>query len=76
MAVKGVDLEVRAGEIVALAGVQGNGQTELVEAIVGLRAVDSGEINIDAPQHQGRRARATSRTWAWPTSPRTAAATG
>ncbi len=37
IAVDGVDLEVRAGEIVALAGVQGNGQTELVEAITGLR---------------------------------------
>jgi simple sugar transport system ATP-binding protein len=47
MAVKGVSLEIRAGEIVALAGVQGNGQTELVEAIVGLRPVDSGEILIE-----------------------------
>jgi simple sugar transport system ATP-binding protein len=47
MAVKGLDLEVRAGEIVMVAGVQGNGQTELVEAIVGLRAVDSGHISID-----------------------------
>ena len=47
MAVKNVNLEVRAGEIVALAGVQGNGQTELVEAIVGLRVVDSGEILIE-----------------------------
>ena len=47
MAVAGIDLEVRAGEIVVLAGVQGNGQTELVEAIVGLRTVDSGEIVID-----------------------------
>jgi simple sugar transport system ATP-binding protein len=46
MAVKGVDLDVRAGEIVAIAGVQGNGQTELVEAITGLRAVDSGQITI------------------------------
>jgi ABC-type uncharacterized transport system ATPase subunit len=45
-ALKGVSLEVRAGEIVALAGVQGNGQTELVEAIVGLRTVDSGGIFI------------------------------
>ena len=48
MAVQDVNLEIRAGEIVALAGVQGNGQTELVEAIVGLRQVDSGEINLDA----------------------------
>ncbi len=46
MAVKGVSLEIRAGEIVALAGVQGNGQTELVEALVGLRNVDSGSITI------------------------------
>ena len=46
MAVAGVDLDVRAGEIVAIAGVQGNGQTEFVEAITGLRAIDSGEISI------------------------------
>jgi simple sugar transport system ATP-binding protein len=46
LAVKGIDLDVRAGEIVAIAGVQGNGQTELVEAITGLRAIDSGEITI------------------------------
>jgi len=47
MAVRGVSLDLRAGEIVALAGVQGNGQTELVEAIMGLRAVESGSIVID-----------------------------
>jgi general nucleoside transport system ATP-binding protein len=46
MAVAGVDLSVRAGEIVAIAGVQGNGQTELVEAITGLRTIDSGEMTI------------------------------
>jgi simple sugar transport system ATP-binding protein len=46
MKVKGIDLDVRAGEIVAVAGVQGNGQTELVEAIVGLRAIDAGTITI------------------------------
>jgi general nucleoside transport system ATP-binding protein len=46
MAVDGVDLDVRAGEIVVIAGVQGNGQTELVEAIVGLRSIDSGEMTI------------------------------
>ena len=46
MAVNGVDLEVRAGEIVAIAGVQGNGQTEFVEAITGLRTIDSGQISI------------------------------
>ncbi len=46
LAVKGVSIDVRAGEIVAVAGVQGNGQTELVEAIVGLRVIDSGTITI------------------------------
>ena len=37
-AVNGASLTVHAGEIVALAGVDGNGQSELVEAITGLRA--------------------------------------
>ena len=46
IAVKGVDLEVHAGEIVAVAGVQGNGQTELVEAITGLRQIDTGEVKV------------------------------
>ena len=46
MAVRGVNLEVHAGEIVAVAGVQGNGQTELVEAIVGLRHIDAGTMNV------------------------------
>ena len=53
MAVKGVSLEVRAGEIVALAGVQGNGQTELVESIVGLRTADSGQVVIDGQTTTG-----------------------
>ena len=39
-AVRGVDLEVRAGEILGIAGVAGNGQDELVEAIIGLRQAD------------------------------------
>ena len=38
-AVQGVSLAVHAGEIVGIAGVDGNGQTELVEAIVGLTTV-------------------------------------
>ena len=41
-----VSLEVREGEIVALAGVQGNGQEELVEAVLGLRTPDSGTITL------------------------------
>jgi len=46
VAVDGVSLELRAGEIVGLAGVQGNGQTELVEALTGLRAATKGSIRI------------------------------
>jgi general nucleoside transport system ATP-binding protein len=43
-AVRGVSFQVRAGEIVGIAGVDGNGQTELVEAITGLRKPESGRI--------------------------------
>jgi simple sugar transport system ATP-binding protein len=46
IAVNGVTLEIREGEVLALAGVQGNGQTELVEAIVGMRPVESGTITL------------------------------
>lgn len=42
----GVDLTVRAGEIVGIAGVDGNGQTELIEALTGLRKVNSGTITL------------------------------
>lgn len=45
-ALRGVSFDVRAGEIVGVAGVQGNGQTELVEVITGLRKADGGEISI------------------------------
>ena len=47
-AVDHISFEVRAGEILAIAGVQGNGQTELAEAILGLRALHSenGDISI------------------------------
>lgn len=44
--VNGVSFEVRGGEILGLAGVQGNGQTELVEAITGLRQVVKGQISF------------------------------
>ena len=47
LAVDGVSLEVRAGEIMGVAGVQGNGQTELVEALTGLRPSFSGQISIN-----------------------------
>ncbi|HET8559242.1 MAG TPA: ABC transporter ATP-binding protein, partial [Marmoricola sp.] len=45
--VDGVSFSVRSGEIYALAGVQGNGQTELTEAIVGLATVESGRIRLE-----------------------------
>src|SRR5690606_16615915 len=47
VAVNHLSLEVRAGEILGVAGVQGNGQTELVEAITGLRETASGHIVIE-----------------------------
>ena len=42
----GLNISVRRGEIVGLAGVDGNGQTELVEILTGLRKADSGEVKI------------------------------
>ena len=45
-AVKDLTLDVRAGEIVGIAGVEGNGQRELVQAITGLRKIDSGTVVI------------------------------
>ena len=45
--VQNVSFEVRAGEIVGIAGVQGNGQTELVEALTGLRKATRGVIDLD-----------------------------
>ena len=45
-AVKGVDFEVRSGEILGIAGVDGNGQSELVQTITGLRKTTAGDISI------------------------------
>lgn len=46
VAVDGIDFDVRAGEVLGIAGVQGNGQTELVEALTGLRPVTGGKITL------------------------------
>jgi simple sugar transport system ATP-binding protein len=43
-AVSGVTFNVRAGEVLGIAGVQGNGQTELAEALTGLRSIESGKF--------------------------------
>jgi simple sugar transport system ATP-binding protein len=54
LSVDGIDLQVRAGEIVALAGVQGNGQEELVEAMLGLRPALAGTITLHGDDLLGR----------------------
>ncbi len=46
IAVDGISFEVRAGEIVGVAGVQGNGQTELVEVLTGLREALGGSVRL------------------------------
>lgn len=46
-AVRGVNLEVRSGEILGLAGVSGNGQLELAECLIGVRKADSGKIVLN-----------------------------
>ena len=45
-AVRGVSLSVRAGEVLGIAAIEGNGQSELLEAICGLRRVESGHVRI------------------------------
>ena len=47
VAINELSFEVRAGEILGIAGVEGNGQTELLEAIAGLRPVLQGQIRLD-----------------------------
>ncbi|MEC2194296.1 ABC transporter ATP-binding protein [Bacillus sp. JNUCC-22] len=51
-AVKQLSLSVRAGEIVGIAGVDGNGQSELIEAITGLRKTNAGTITLNGKQLQ------------------------
>jgi simple sugar transport system ATP-binding protein len=50
LAVRGLSLELRAGEILGVAGVQGNGQRELVEALTGLRQVEGGQVTLDGEE--------------------------
>ena len=52
-AVDGIDLTVRAGEVLGIAGVQGNGQTELIKAIMGLQPVLAGSISVAGERIDG-----------------------
>ena len=54
LAVDDVDLDVRAGEVLGVAGVQGNGQTELVEAIMALRPIARGDVTLAGKSLAGR----------------------
>ncbi len=57
-AVRGLSLTVRAGEIVGIAGVEGNGQGELVEALTGLRRWASGDVRLHGVSLEGMTPRA------------------
>ncbi len=54
VAVKDLSFEVRAGEIFGIAGVEGNGQTELIEAISGLRKVEGGKVYLNGKDITGK----------------------
>lgn len=56
-AVKGLNLEVNAGEVVGIAGIDGNGQSELLQAIAGMRKVESGTIEINGKDMTNHRPR-------------------
>jgi simple sugar transport system ATP-binding protein len=56
--VRGISFDVRAGEIVGLAGVDGNGQTELIDAITGLMKSDTGTITVAGRELRDASARA------------------
>jgi general nucleoside transport system ATP-binding protein len=57
LAVDNVSFSVRAAEIVGIAGIEGNGQTELIEALAGLCKLTSGRINFEGRDVTGRTAR-------------------
>ena len=75
-AVRGLSLQVRAGEIVGVAGVDGNGQSELVEAITGLRVPRAGQDHASPARTSPARACAARSPPASATSPRTATGAG
>ena len=58
-AVNGLSFQVRAGEILGVAGVQGNGQTELCEALMGLRPTVAGQVTLNGARPHPRHAPAS-----------------
>ena len=62
LAIRGISFRVRAGEILGIAGVQGNGQAELVEALTGLAPVESGRILINGQETTNLRPRIITET--------------
>jgi len=60
--VRGVSFSVRAGEVLGIAGVQGNGQTELAEALTGLRPVESGHFTLSGKDLTGKSPRPITET--------------
>ncbi|MBL8305221.1 MAG: ABC transporter ATP-binding protein [Rubrivivax sp.] len=56
LAVQSLSLSVRGGEIVGVAGVSGNGQRELMEALVGQRPIESGDVHVGAERFHATRA--------------------
>ena len=64
-AVKNLSLELRAGEVVGIAGIDGNGQSELIQAITGLRKVKSGSIKIKGKDVVGLRPRQITEMKGW-----------
>ena len=53
-AVRGLSLHVERGEILGIAGIEGNGQSELIEAITGMRAIQSGTVKIQGVDIHGK----------------------
>ncbi|MGI1821114.1 ABC transporter ATP-binding protein [Exiguobacterium sp. TRN 1102] len=51
--VEGLDLQIRAGEVLGIAGIDGNGQTELIEAISGLKKPESGNVLLNGKDVTG-----------------------
>jgi general nucleoside transport system ATP-binding protein len=60
--VKGLNLSVRRGEIVGIAGIDGNGQSELIEAITGLRKIKSGTVKLNGKDITGLKPREITET--------------